>query len=238
METKALVQVSVRKPQRDTKFAKRAADILVDIVKQNNWGIKLGGDKQHLVYEAWQTLGKYYGYTVNTFEAEEVEIGGITGFKAKARVINENTGIEVGGAEAYCMRDEKNWANKPTFQLASMAQTRAGAKALRQILAFVVALAGYNPTPAEEMTGEENTQNGNGTVLASEKQIGFIKNLLVQKGFIEEDLKTKYKVEKMEDLFTQVASTIIENLLKLPDVSKEEVDINDVPENLEAYPIE
>ena len=39
----------------------------------------------------------------------------------------------------------------PQFQLRSMAQTRAGAKALRNALAWVVVLAGYAPTPAEEM---------------------------------------------------------------------------------------
>ena len=42
----------------------------------------------------------------------------------------------------------------PRFQLRSMAQTRAGAKALRNALAWVVVLAGYRPTPAEEMTLE------------------------------------------------------------------------------------
>jgi hypothetical protein len=42
-----------------------------------------------------------------------------------------------------------------------MAQTRAGAKAFRNRLAWVVVLAGYRPTPAEEMT--ENTINQNGT---------------------------------------------------------------------------
>jgi hypothetical protein len=39
----------------------------------------------------------------------------------------------------------------PQFQLRSMAQTRAGAKALRNALAWVVVLAGYSPTPAEEL---------------------------------------------------------------------------------------
>ena len=43
----------------------------------------------------------------------------------------------------------------PLFQLRSMAQTRACAKALRNVLAWVVVLAGYKPTPAEEMTGNE-----------------------------------------------------------------------------------
>lgn len=43
----------------------------------------------------------------------------------------------------------------PQFQLRSMAQTRAGAKALRNALAWVVVLAGYSPTPAEEMPDAE-----------------------------------------------------------------------------------
>lgn len=39
----------------------------------------------------------------------------------------------------------------PMFQLRSMAQTRACAKALRNVFAWVVVLAGYRPTPAEEL---------------------------------------------------------------------------------------
>jgi hypothetical protein len=41
----------------------------------------------------------------------------------------------------------------PLFQLASMAQTRALAKVHRNILSWVVVLAGYKPTPAEELEG-------------------------------------------------------------------------------------
>jgi hypothetical protein len=43
----------------------------------------------------------------------------------------------------------------PQFQLRSMAQTRAAAKALRNALAWVVVLAGYKPTPAEELEHRE-----------------------------------------------------------------------------------
>lgn len=48
----------------------------------------------------------------------------------------------------------------PQFQLRSMAQTRAGAKALRNALAWVVVLAGYRPTPAEELPTERVAQEG------------------------------------------------------------------------------
>ena len=37
------------------------------------------------------------------------------------------------------------------FQIASMAQTRAVSKAFRLALSWVMTLAGYEPTPAEEM---------------------------------------------------------------------------------------
>jgi hypothetical protein len=48
----------------------------------------------------------------------------------------------------------------PFFQLRSMAQTRAVSKALRNVLAWVVVLAGYNPTPPEEhyAAGEEEEE--------------------------------------------------------------------------------
>ena len=41
----------------------------------------------------------------------------------------------------------------PLFQLRSMAQTRACSKVIRNVFAWVVVLAGYKPTPAEEMDG-------------------------------------------------------------------------------------
>lgn len=56
----------------------------------------------------------------------------------------------------------------PLFQLRSMAQTRASAKALRNVFAWVVVLAGYRPTPAEEMTGNE--QGGGHTTQPSRPQ--------------------------------------------------------------------
>lgn len=49
----------------------------------------------------------------------------------------------------------------PLFQLRSMAQTRACGKALRNVLAWVVVLAGFKPSVAEEMVGDENANTEN-----------------------------------------------------------------------------
>jgi hypothetical protein len=131
--------------------AKRAAEALQSIVSQKPDPVIVNG-KQYLEFEDWQTLGHFYGVHVRTGDAEPVTINGVEGAKARAEVLNDN-GLVIGGAAAACLRDEDQWGNKPWFQLASMAQTRAGAKALRNVLAWVAVLAGYRPTPAEEMRG-------------------------------------------------------------------------------------
>lgn len=230
-------------PERDTAKATRASKVLMEIVKQNNWAKKFGGEKEHIFYEGWQTLAKYYNISIATGDAEPVTIGEVSGFKAKAWAVDNKTGVRVGEAEAYCMRDEPNWKSKPTFQLASMAQTRAGSKALRQMFGFVVALAGYNPTPAEEMTGEENQTNSE--YPASDKQKEFIVRLLSQKGHSQAELAKKYG--PVENLSKDKASTIIEKLMTLPDAiaateelkvegiqEAQEVEVNpdEIPDNL------
>lgn len=55
----------------------------------------------------------------------------------------------------------------PLFQLRSMAQTRACAKAMRNALAWVVVLAGFKPTPAEELDG----------VISSHRQLSGERNM-------------------------------------------------------------
>ena len=137
-------------PQEIVLFANTAAKQLVNLVRQNNWSIKIG-QGEHLRFEAWQTVGTFFGYTVKTESTEYVEYGGVKGFNAKAVVLDRN-GKVIGGAESLCLSDEKNWYGKPLFSLKSMAQTRAAGKAFRQILSWVVVLAGFKPTPAEEMS--------------------------------------------------------------------------------------
>ncbi len=75
------------------------------------------------------------------------------GFKASFKA--EKDGREVGWGEGRCARSESNWADRDDYALASMAQTRAQSKALRQPLGFVVGLAGYATTPAEELGADQ-----------------------------------------------------------------------------------
>jgi hypothetical protein len=71
------------------------------------------------------------------------------GFRVAYRAVKD--GREVGWGEGRCTRAERNWTGRDDYALASMAQTRGQSRALRQPLGFVVSLAGYATTPAEEV---------------------------------------------------------------------------------------
>lgn len=105
--------------------------------------------KRYAEYDDFQYIGTFYGITVKTFDPHFVEIGGRKGFHAKAMLLRDQ--MEIGRAEAFCMDDEPNWRSKPLFQLASMAQTRAAAKAYSNLFRPIVRMAGLEGSPAEEM---------------------------------------------------------------------------------------
>lgn len=110
--------------------------------------------KEYLLYEAWTTLARFFNLTPKIEWTRPIMMDGkIFGWEARAVVVDEE-GKEVASAEAMCAKDEKNWSSKPFYALRSMAQTRAIAKALRSIFSWVVVLAGFAPTPAEEMDAD------------------------------------------------------------------------------------
>lgn len=165
-----------RSPSAVLAEAHTAAKSLKDLIAKKKKPVIMNGE-QYLEFEDWQTVGGFYGAKAKATSTEYVEIGTAKGFKAKAVVIDAN-GNEISSAEALCLNDEEKWSTRskyewkdgkkekvgdvpvPTFQLMSMAQTRACSKALRNVFAWVVVLAGYAPTPAEDMTGDEHPNGG------------------------------------------------------------------------------
>lgn len=143
-----------RAPRQVLAEAQDAAKALQSVISTRKNAVKFNG-KHYLSFEDWQTCGRFYGITAKVVSTEVVEIDGTKGFMARAEAISTQTGAVLSAADSMCMNDEKNWQAKPLFQLRSMAQTRACAKSLRNVLAWVVVLAGYEPSVAEEMTGDE-----------------------------------------------------------------------------------
>lgn len=151
-KTGEIIEIGLQKtPDEIMLDARDAALALERLISSNKRKLMEFNGKRFLEFPHWQTIAKFYHATVATEEAEFVNLEGIRGFKAKANVIDEKTGLITGKAEAYCMTDEPNWKHKPLFQLASMAQTRAACKALSNKYRYVAIVAGYEPTPGEEM---------------------------------------------------------------------------------------
>jgi hypothetical protein len=143
-----------RAPEIVLQEAAKAAQALRDVIERKPNKCVING-KTFLQFEDWQTLGRFYGVTVAARTTSYIEQGRVRGYECHAEAIRAD-GQVISAAQAMCMDDESKWSDKPLLQLRSMAQTRAQAKALRNVLAWVVVMAGYAPTPAEEMDGQNS----------------------------------------------------------------------------------
>jgi hypothetical protein len=128
------------------------ANAIAPLIRDQNL-VKRIGQSEHVFLEGWTLAGTMLGVfpiTVSSralIDPEGIEVGYEATVEARTMA-----GAVVGRADAQCTRDENaKWRDAPSFQLRSMAITRASSKALRMPLGFVMKLAGYDTTPAEEM---------------------------------------------------------------------------------------
>jgi hypothetical protein len=80
-------------------------------------------------------------------------------YKCDADVIRVSTSEKVSYGFAICTNAEAGKDGFDEYAVASMAQTRAIAKAIRNLLGFVMKAAGYADTPAEEINESIVTMN-------------------------------------------------------------------------------
>ena len=123
--------------------------------------------KKYLMIEAWELIGAFAGLRAEpeSVEPRRGDDGIIIGYDAKVVLVDIKTGEKRGGgAFALCGMDEDVVKGQKTNgaknnACMSMAQTRATSKAFRLNFSYVVALGGYQPTPAEEMVNlKEETE--------------------------------------------------------------------------------
>jgi hypothetical protein len=134
--------------QRGATIARQLRDYL----RQAQMTVRIQG-RDHVRIEGWQVLCHLCQLplpSIVSVRREERE----NGYCYIAEAVLQHGGREYR-AYGLCSSTEPNWANKPEFQLMSMAQTRAAGKVLRLLLGWIVTLAGYEPTPAEEMVMED-----------------------------------------------------------------------------------
>jgi hypothetical protein len=132
----------------------QVAKTLEKVVRDQRLIVSIGSS-EHVRVEGWTFLGSLLGvFPVVVWTRPVLDESGATiGWEARCEA-RTRAGEIVGAAEAECLRSERTWGKRDDYALRSMAQTRAVSKALRLPLGFVMQLAGFNPTPAEEMTIE------------------------------------------------------------------------------------
>ncbi len=135
--------------------AARVASVLADVIRKRKLFASIQG-KEYVLAEGWTLLATMLGVDVDVVYSDYISEP-TEGYEA--RVEARIRGRVIGSGEAMCTRDERRWAHADWNAIRSMAQTRATAKALRQRLGFVMTLAGYAPTPAEEITQSEGSSN-------------------------------------------------------------------------------
>ena len=144
-------------PDDVVQNASHQSKLLMKIVDQTKCYQVISG-KKYLQVEAWETIGAFNRVHAVTEWTHPVERESrVVGYDAKVNLVNAD-GIVVGSAIMPCyftenackgkIGDAKDKASK------SAAQTFATSKAYRMNYSYVAILAGYQPTPAEEMTGD------------------------------------------------------------------------------------
>ena len=167
-ETPSLPDYAILNPEipMSTKVgvATNVANCLAPLVR--NQGLVVKGlnakdkEAEYVTVEGWEVLGTMLGIVPDTRIVEEMknDKDRTIGFKARATLYQNPTfedGKIIGGhvlatAEAYCTRDD---FQKKYFSMASMAQTRALGKAYRMALSWIMKMAGFEATYAEDMEG-------------------------------------------------------------------------------------
>lgn len=160
-------------PAKKIAYATEVAGVLKDIIKKQKMSVKIGPN-DHVKAEGWATLGTILGILPRERDVTESENGD---FIAHVDLIRQSDGRVVGGASSLCGSDEKRWGGADRYARRSMAVTRATGKAYRLAFAWIVTLAGYSPTPAEEMPAPSDGFDPNNS-----KHIDALEDMLGKRG--------------------------------------------------------
>lgn len=142
-------QIELTSPSDIMNFATNLKKMIID----NKLYTDIRG-KNYVNVEGWQIAGAFTG-TFPVVESVENLSDGVV-YKYRAEVsLRDKDGNKVGSGVAICTNQEAGKENFDEYAVASMAQTRAVGKAYRMKIGWLLKVAGYETTPAEEMDAVE-----------------------------------------------------------------------------------
>ena len=194
--------------------AREMAGALADVIERQHLATVIQGRK-HVNVEGWTTLAVMLGVVAR--EVQTVETEGI--YTAVVELVRMSDGACISRASAEC-GDESPWNKRPRYARRSMAQTRATGKACRLAFSWIMALAGYEPTPAEEMP--DTRQQPDDDLLITGNQHKMLEARISELGLNREGVKTwtarRFGVEHFQELNRQQFGELLAQLPKMAEI--------------------
>lgn len=146
--------IALDSPQKLAEFS----EILKKFIVQQKLYTKIQ-QKNYVNIEGWQFAGAAIGVmpvvkSVTLLDSLDGEIR----YRAEVELRRVTNDQVVGYGVAVCSNKEGKRKGADEYVIASMAQTRATGKAYRNAFSWLMKMAGYQPTPAEEMPEEESAE--------------------------------------------------------------------------------
>jgi len=175
-------------------------------------------NKKYVGVEGWTTLATMLGVTPR--EVSTTEQNGI--YVSIVELVKIDNGVVIGRASAEC-GDEKPWNTRPRYARRSMALTRATSKACRLAFSWIMSLADYEVTPAEEMTpiieaeaaeAVEAVETNSARINKSQhrKLEATISDYRLERGRVKAWVKAAWNVEHLNDLNVAQFTTLLPRL--------------------------
>lgn len=150
--------------------------------------------KKYPNVEAWQTIGRMDNVVAR--EAARPVRNEDGSWEAFVELVRLSDGMVIGNGSALCgAARDGDWTGRPDHEKRSMAVTRATSRAFRQQYSWIMALAGYEPTPSDDMPqGDEKPIGAPDAGGASEYLLG----IEAAEGTVRLGTAAYYKLEVKE----------------------------------------
>lgn len=156
-------KMEITNPDHIAKFSK----ILTEFITKNKLSCTIQG-KQYVYCDGWKFAGTSFGLTAIPYrpinESKDKEIK----YSCECDIINIHTQTKLSYGFAICSNIESKKKSFDEYAIASMSQTRAIAKAYRNLLGFIMNAAGFEATPAEEAEGIKDEKEAEKAELSQE----------------------------------------------------------------------
>lgn len=144
-----IVVFNTGNPSDVIEKATNVANILAPIVEKAKLYNNISG-RRFVRAEGWSTMAAMLGVFPHLEYCRRLDREGEVTYEARV-ILRHLDGKEIGAGEALASSKENKPWSRDEFSVKSMAQTRAIGKACRLSFSWVMALAGFESCPAEEI---------------------------------------------------------------------------------------